>query len=274
MVAMGYIPLLNLVAVVVLAMLPKWTGVGWTALAAVGWVLLVPAMVVRLTLMLRPLPAGDVGIASDAFLVWWFTSQWQVIYNRLPWVEEVIRLVPGLYSAWLRLWGARVGRLVYWTPGLRVLDRPLVEVGDHVVFGASVRIHPHVIRPDESGRQILQLGTVRIGNDALVGGLSLLLAGCWIAPGEATPGKREYRPFTGWQDGRRVEKRLRQTPPVNGSTDAPVPDERAFVPARSARSPGDSGGQEGPSDTDMNVCAAARRTADELMDPSSPGGEP
>ena len=40
--------------------------------------------------------------------------------------------------------------------------------------------------------------------DALVGGYSLLLSGCWIAAGEATPGKREFRPFTGWQNGRRV----------------------------------------------------------------------
>ena len=45
---------------------------------------------------------------------------------------------------------------------------------------------------------------MRVGSYALVGGYSLLTAGCWIAPGEATPGKREFRPFTGWANGRRV----------------------------------------------------------------------
>jgi hypothetical protein len=48
------------------------------------------------------------------------------------------------------------------------------------------------------------VATVRVGDDALVGGYSTLFAGAWIAPGEATPGKREHRPFTGWAGGRRV----------------------------------------------------------------------
>jgi hypothetical protein len=38
----------------------------------------------------------------------------------------------------------------------------------------------------------------------MIGGYSILFAGCWVGPGEATPGKREHRPFTGWADGRRV----------------------------------------------------------------------
>jgi hypothetical protein len=166
--------------------------------------LLVPAAVVRTTLALRPLPAGDVALDSPQFRLWWFTSQWQVIFNRLPWIEEAIRLVPGLYTTWLRVWGAKVGRLVYWTPGLRILDRALIDIGDRVVFGAGVKINPHIIMPDDHGKLVLRIGTVRIGSDALVGGYSLLLAGCWIGGGEASPGKRELRPFTGWENGRRV----------------------------------------------------------------------
>jgi hypothetical protein len=206
MVAAGYIPFLNLLATatpVVLCLLgigPKW---GW--LLGPAWLLLLPPIVVRLTLAMRPLPGGDITIGSRAFLWWWFTSQWQVIFNRLPWIEEIIRLVPGLYSAWLRLWGAKIGRFVYWTPGLRILDRPLVTVGDRVVFGVGVKINPHVIMPDDRGHLVLRAATVRIGADALVGGYSILFAGCWIGPGEASPGKREMRPFTGWVKGKRVD---------------------------------------------------------------------
>jgi hypothetical protein len=205
MVAIGYVPFLNLVAIISLAVLPSALGwPRWTMLAAVAWLLVVPPLVVRVALLIRPLPSGDIPINSPAFLLWWFTSQWQVIFNRLPWIEETVRLVPGAYSAWLRLWGARVGRFVYWTPGLRILDRPLVDVGSRVVFGVGVRVNPHVLMPDDAGRLALRVGTVRIGDDALVGGYSILFAGCWVAPGEATPGKREHRPFTGWANGRRV----------------------------------------------------------------------
>jgi hypothetical protein len=205
MVAMGYIPFANVLAIAALAILPGLFGwSNWARLLAVAWLLLVPPLAVRVMLLARPLPSGDIPLNSSGFLRWWFTSQWQVIYNRLPWIEEMIRLVPGLYSSWLRLWGARVGRFVYWTPGLRVLDRPLVSVGHRVVFGVGVRVNPHVIMPSDSGDLVLRVGPVRIGDDVLIGGYSTLFAGCWIAPGEATPGKREHRPFTGWTNGRRV----------------------------------------------------------------------
>src|SRR5262245_54164791 len=117
----GYIPFLNLIILAALAVLGDRlhsTLLIWVL--PVTWLLLVPPVVVRTILMLRPLPRTDIEIGSAPFLTWWLTSQWQVIFNRLPWIEEVIRLVPGLYAVWLRLWGANVGKLVYWTPGLRV----------------------------------------------------------------------------------------------------------------------------------------------------------
>jgi hypothetical protein len=205
MIAMGYIPFGNVIVIAVLATLPGVFGwPGWMRLLAIAWLLVVPPMVVRIALLVRPLQSGDLPLSSPDFLLWWFTAQWQVIYNRLPWIEEMIRLVPSLYSTWMRLWGARVGRFVYWTPGLRILDRSLLNVGSRVVFGVGVRVNPHVIMPNDVGELVLRVGTVRIGDDALVGGYSILFAGCWIAPGEATPGKREIRPFTGWANGRRV----------------------------------------------------------------------
>jgi hypothetical protein len=206
MILFNYIPFLNVLvmaAIVALAASHVWPG--WTAWLVPAWLLVVPPVVVRIALALRPLPQrDDIGLDAAAFLIWWFTAQWQVIFNRLPWIEEMIRLVPGLYSTWLRLWGARVGKFVYWTPGLRILDRPLVEVGSRVVFGAGVKINPHVILPDASGRLVLKAAAVRIGDDALVGGYSILSSGSWIDAGEASPGKRDFRPFTGWSNGRRV----------------------------------------------------------------------
>jgi hypothetical protein len=202
LVLFNYIPFLNVLVLVALGVLAATRWPGWTWVFVPAWLLLVPPMVVRLTS--RAESTADVELNSRSCLRWWFTSQWQVIFNRLPWIEEMIRLVPGLYSAWLRLWGARIGKLVYWTPGLRILDRSLIDIGDRVIFGAGVKINPHIILPDQSGRLVLKLATVRIGTDALVGGYSLLTSGCWIAAGESTPGMRPFPPFSGWENGKRV----------------------------------------------------------------------
>jgi hypothetical protein len=207
MVAAGYVPFLNLLAITALTVLAatgRWPR--WTWCLPFLWLLLVPPLAVRLVLAVRPLPRSEIAVGSPPFLAWWLTSQWQAIFNRLPWIEELIRLVPGLYAGWLRLWGARIGGLVYWTPGLRILDRSLVEVGDRVVFGVGVKISPHLVLRNRDGDLVLLAGTVRIGDDVLVGAYSILLAGCWIGPGEASPGKREMAPFTGWVGGRRVQE--------------------------------------------------------------------
>jgi acetyltransferase-like isoleucine patch superfamily enzyme len=235
------VPFLNLAVIAALIVFPAagyWPG--WTWCLAPAWLLIVPPIVVRVILTIRPLPRGEIAVGSSPFLVWWLTSQWQIIFNRLPWIEEIIRLVPGFYAVWLRLWGARVGKLVYWTPGLRILDRSLLDVGDRVVFGVGVKIAPHIIMPgregpgregpgregpgregpgregpdregpgregpNREGRHVLLVAPVRIGSDVLVGAYSILLAGSWIAPGEASPGRRELPPNTGWVNGRRVE---------------------------------------------------------------------
>src|SRR5688572_27446789 len=80
MVAMGYVPFLNVLAIVALAVLPDVFGwPHWTGLAAVAWLLLVPPLIVRLTLLIHPFSRGDIPLHSREFLLWWFTSQWQVI---------------------------------------------------------------------------------------------------------------------------------------------------------------------------------------------------
>ena len=119
-------------------------------------------------------------------------------------LEETIRMIPGLYSLWLRLWGARVGALVYWSPGVVILDRPLVRIGKRVIFGIGVRLNPHVLAPNGPRRMALYLSPIAIGDDALVGGYSLLLPGCEVADGEVTPPFRTIHAFSRFENGRRT----------------------------------------------------------------------
>jgi hypothetical protein len=205
MVVLGFIPVLHLLATA----LP-------TALVATGrirpaaaWLtpailFLLPPLVVRASTWWSALASGRLEPGSRGFLYWWFTAQWQVIFTRLPMLEETIRMIPGLYSLWLRLWGARVGALVYWSPGVVILDRPLVRIGKRVIFGVGARLTPHVLAPNGPRRMALYLSPITIGDDALIGAYSVLLPGCEVAEGEVTPPFRTIHAFSRFAGGRRT----------------------------------------------------------------------
>jgi len=205
MVMLGFIPVLHLIATV----LPSALVATGRIRPAAAWLtpailFLLPPLVVRASTWWSPLASGRVEPGSRGFLHWWFAAQWQVIFTRLPMLEEMIRMVPGLYSLWLRLWGARVGALVYWSPAVVILDRPLVRIGERVVFGVGARLTPHVLAPNGARRMALYLATITIGDDALIGAYSVLLPGCEVADGEVTPPFRTIHTLSRFANGRRV----------------------------------------------------------------------
>jgi hypothetical protein len=196
MVLLGFVPLLHVLAVVAAAVwLPA--GPGARVAVALAVLYLLPPLAARAGALVRPLPRGEVDLDDPAFLAWWFCAQWQVVFNRLRVLEEALRLLPGAYSAWLRLWGARVGSLVYWSPGVELLDRGQLEVGDRVVFGVGVRLAGHVLVPSPDGRARLLLGPVKIGPGALVGAYSVLTPGAAVPDGSTSPPLRLWRPSRG-----------------------------------------------------------------------------
>ena len=131
-----------------------------------------------------------------------------MMFNRFPFLEEALRVFPGLYSNWLRLWGSHIGRLTFWAPGVTVLDRGYLDIGDDVVFGAGVRLNGHVLMRTSAGTLELALGTIKIGAGASIGGYSLLTAGTEIAAGESTRAHLLSPPFTIWREGKRLKGAL------------------------------------------------------------------
>jgi hypothetical protein len=205
MVVLGFIPVLHLFA----TLLPSVLAATDRIRPAAAWLtpailFLLPPLVVRTSTWWSPLASGRLEPGTRGFLHWWFTAQWQVIFMRLPMLEEIIRMIPGLYSLWLRLWGARVGALVYWSPGVVILDRPLVQIGSRVIFGVGARLTPHVLAPNGPRRMALYLSTITVGNDALIGGYSVLLPGCEVSRGEVTPPFRTIHAFSRFANGRRT----------------------------------------------------------------------
>ena len=198
---LNFVPLLHLAAIVSACLLPL--SVGFRISAAIVVLYLLPPFCAR---FLLPVPEGRIRIGSAAFFKWWSLLQLQMLFNRFPAFEELLRLVPGLYSGWLRLWGARIGRLTYWAPGTLVLDRSFLEIGDFVVFGAGVRLNPHVIANNSNGEAELLLATIRIGSATQIGGYSLLTAGTVIAEKESTRAFLISPPFSQWKGGKRVRE--------------------------------------------------------------------
>lgn len=201
--ALNYLPITQLlVGAGVVASQASSTGaiIAWSA----AWLLLLPPLVCRLTLLMFGMPHGR-GLSQDAraYKVWWFVQQWQVVFNRLPWIEELMRLVPGLYALWIFLWGGRVSPLVYWAPGALVIDRPLVivEAGAVIGTGAGLAGHAGTLAPDGSYR--IDIAAPRVGAGAIVGARSGLGPGAELAPGTLLPAGRMLKPFTAWDGSAR-----------------------------------------------------------------------
>jgi acetyltransferase-like isoleucine patch superfamily enzyme len=163
------------------------------------------ASVVR---MLFPIREKRLTVYSKEYFVWWTLFNLQVLFIRMPFFEEFLRIIPGLYSIWLRLWGAKIGRLVYWAPGTTVLDRSFLDIGDHVILGAGVRINPHVQVLNEAGENELLLASITIGGNSVIGGYSLLTSGTVVAPGENLRAFTLSAPFSHWQNGGRLKKSM------------------------------------------------------------------
>jgi hypothetical protein len=137
---------------------------------------LLPVACFRTHNALWPLSEGFSRLDTPDYSPWWGGHQFQVVYSAFPALEGALRLIPGVYSAWLRLWGSHVGRRVYWTPRVDVTDRSLLEVGDDVIFGHLVACYAHVVKRQPDGLA-LYVRRIHIGHGVLLG------AACRLGPG-------------------------------------------------------------------------------------------
>lgn len=201
----NYIPILHVLLIVCTVWVP-WATLGWRIGATVAVLYIMPPILTRCILKMWPIREGCIKMPSRDYFVWWIVLNLQVVFCRLPWIEELIRFVPGAYGAWLRLWGSKIGRFIYWAAGLKILDRSFLNIGDGVVFGAGVRLNPHVIAQNDKGQMELYLATVHIGDRAVIGGYALLTAGTRVAEDENIRACQLSTPFSHWQGGRRIDK--------------------------------------------------------------------
>jgi hypothetical protein len=200
--ALNYLPVAQLLAgaALVASQAASPTAV---ILFSLAWLYLLPPLACQVALLIFGRPHGRrLTQESRAYKVWWFTYQWQVVFNRLPWLEEILRLVPGLYALWLRLWGGRASPLAYWSPGSIAFDRPLVIVERGAVIGAAAGLVGHMAWIDQEGTYRVDIGTSRVGEGAMLAVRSGLSAGAEIAPHQMLPAARMLKPVTRWDGGK------------------------------------------------------------------------
>mgnify|MGYP000155062346 CR=1 FL=1 len=204
MLVLNTLPLLHLLSVLAVLFLPLSSPM--RGLIAITVLYLLPPLLARFILTGLPIRSTRINTGSREFLIWWGLANLQALFVRFAFLEELLRLIPGVYSLWLRLWGAKLGKLIYWAPGTIILDRSFLNIGDAVVFGAGVRLNPHVIAADSSNEEQLLLADIVIGSNCVIGGYSLLTAGTEINSGEKTRAFLISPPFSFWKEGRRVRR--------------------------------------------------------------------
>ena len=199
------IQFVHLAAVLAVLVVP-WAPLPCRVPAGLAVLYLLPPLLVRLAVAVFPMREGRITPDEPSYMTWWLVINLQMIFNRLPWLDELLRVVPALYSAWLRMYGSRVGRFTYWAAGTRILDRSLLDIGDGVVLGAGTTLSPHLVVRDDDGVMQLNLGRVVIEDRAVIGGFSALGAGTRITADECTRAFLMSPPFTTWRGGKRISR--------------------------------------------------------------------
>ena len=167
------------------------------------WLYLLPPLLARVIIVIRGKPSGIVRHDSKTHTTWWSLFQLQLIFNRFPFLEELLRLVPGLYALWLNLWGAKVSTFVFWTPGIVVMDRYHLHIDKGAVLGSECMISGHVLKVQDDGSILLVVDEVHIESGVLVGARASIAPGCHIHAFETVPAGRILKPYTHMKDGKK-----------------------------------------------------------------------
>lgn len=154
----------------------------WTGLSMLLFTLyLLPVLSFRVHNVIFPLRAGKTDLASKEYSPWYGSYCFQRIYNDMLFLESILRSFPGVYSSWLRLWGAKIGKGIMWTPNIQILDRSMIELGDRVFFGNEVYLCSHAVTKMD-GQEVLGVYPIKIGEQSFVGAQSKIGPGAEVLP--------------------------------------------------------------------------------------------
>jgi len=151
-----------------------------------------PVFTFRVHNLIYPLKEGIFDLAEPRYNAWWASHMFQYLFIAFPFLETPFHFLPGGYSFWIRCWGGKVGKHVYWTPRVEVLDRSLISIGDYVVVGHISTFCSHMI-VSMRGRSKLFVKRITVGDSAFIGADSQMGPGAKVVEGEKLkPKTRRY----------------------------------------------------------------------------------
>lgn len=155
--------------------------------ALIGIVYLMPLVIHRIHFLFFPFSDGYWVLAEKKYNPWWASHMFQYPFIACPWIESLLHFVPGLYSMWLRAWGSKIGKGVFWTPRVEIVDRGLVEIGDRCVVGHITGMCSHMVA-DIDGKPALVIKKIVLGDKVFVG------ADSQLGPGVIVPARTKLKP--------------------------------------------------------------------------------
>jgi hypothetical protein len=202
LVAGNTIPLLHLVAIAA-----PWCSDAWEIRLLSPLALWVaPPLLRRFVEWVRPVREGRHDQGTSEFRSWYVQAQLQVLYLRAPFLEEILRVFPGVYGLWLRAWGSQVHPATYWAPGSRVMDRQFLSIAEPgVLVGTEAILGTHLLEGVD-GRLRLTVGRIALGAGCTIGARAMLAPGVTVEADECVGAGERVPPFHRWIDGHRRAK--------------------------------------------------------------------
>lgn len=183
----SYFPLMMTVAAfTALGVFAQWPSV-FSGLLVFFIIYLLPPMVQRIMFRWAPLQLGVSQIDGRKFNAWLAAHHIQAFYDALPYLESLLRVIPGFYSMWLRIWGSRIGYGVVWPVRMDVLDRSLMDIGNRVTFDREVELAAHVRQKTDGGASRVLVRPVHVGSYAFVGARTRIGPGASVPHNAAVP---------------------------------------------------------------------------------------
>ncbi|MCC6278269.1 MAG: acyl transferase [Oligoflexia bacterium] len=146
-----------------------------------------PLICYRIHSLFFPLVEERKIFPDGKYTVWLGTYHLQLIYLTFPFLEGFLRMIPGVFALWLRLWGSKVGSQVIFAPQIEIADRGLLEIGDNCVLAHRTGYYCHVMTPGPDGRLVLMVKKIKIGNRCFIGAASRIGPGTVIEDGTILP---------------------------------------------------------------------------------------